>query len=119
MNSLLDITNVLEPRVIKAILSCRDLLCSTYSHLEPEIVLYGSQARGTADPESDIDLLILVNQPVTRDIKRAIFDDIFEIDLECDVVVSPLIQSREQWNRPTVKILSIYQNVQKEGVKVA
>lgn len=119
MNNLTDITDILESQVVKAVLACRDLLCSAYSHLEPEIILYGSQARGSADPESDIDLLILVNGTLSKEDKRAISDAIYEIDLELDVVISPLIKTRQQWSQPIVKVLPIYQNIQKEGVRVA
>lgn len=119
MNNLQDITDRLGPQVIKAVLACRDLLCSKYSHLEPEIILYGSQARCAADPESDIDLLILVNKTLSKDEKTAISDDIYEINLELNVVISPLIKTRQQWNQPVVKVLPLYQNVQKEGVRVA
>lgn len=119
MNKLADITDKLEPRTVKAVLACRDLLCSAYASLDPEIILYGSQVRGSADPESDIDLLILVNHPLSRDVKKAIYDDIYEIDLELDVIINPLIKTRRQWSQPVVKILPIYQNIQREGVRVA
>ncbi len=117
-----DISNIhhsLDSHVEQAVMTCKEMLCSRYSHLEPEIILYGSQVTGMADLESDIDLLILVNQPLTRDVKDSICDDIYEIDLELDVVISPLIKTRQQWNQPVVKILPLYQNIQKEGVRVA
>ncbi|MCE5185732.1 MAG: nucleotidyltransferase domain-containing protein [Planctomycetaceae bacterium] len=119
MNDLQNLIDTIEPRVLKAVLACRDMMQLRYSHLDPEIILYGSQAKGTAHLESDIDLLILTNQSVSAELKNAICGDLYEIELELDVVISPLIKSRQQWDRPVVKVLPLYRNIQREGVRVA
>lgn len=58
------------------------------------IRLFGSVARGTETPESDIDLLVLVNRDdkATREI---IMDITVEINLDFDVVIAPVIMSNE------------------------
>ncbi|MBI5843693.1 MAG: nucleotidyltransferase domain-containing protein [Deltaproteobacteria bacterium] len=31
-----------------------------------EVILFGSRARGDAEPDSDMDVLVILNEPVTR-----------------------------------------------------
>lgn len=57
----------------------RTILAACYGERLKQLVLFGSQARGDADPESDIDLLVVLAGPVddakeherTRDMRRA------------------------------------------------
>lgn len=42
----------------------------------PELVLlFGSQARGTAGPDSDIDLLVVLKEPRDRELRYALVDE--------------------------------------------
>ena len=69
---------------------------------EAETILYGSEARGEERPDSDFDVLILL--PDTNDLtsyvaqRSNIFGRLFELSLELDVEISPLILPRNIWN---------------------
>ena len=69
---------------------------------EAEVILYGSEARGEARPDSDFDVLILL--PDSNDIddyiaKRSeISGRLFELSLDLEVEISPLILPRNVWN---------------------
>ena len=79
-----------------------------------EARLYGSEARGDARPDSDIDLLILVDQPiVTGKDEDAIFAPLYQVELKSGVLINPLIIPKSQWG---VNVSPFYINVENEGV---
>jgi predicted nucleotidyltransferase len=87
---------------------------------DAEVILYGSEARGDAHEDSDIDLLILVDQETLTyneviDITDPLYD--LEIQNNCNVSISPLVYTRKQWyNRPFQTPFFI--NVMNEGVRL-
>lgn len=63
---------------------------------EPElqIVLFGSEARGDARADSDIDLLLLVDkEPVTLADKMALTAPLYDIELETGIQINPIVES--------------------------
>ena len=66
--------------------------------LDIEVWLYGSEARGDARPDSDIDLLVLFNKSkVDFEDKDRIYDVTYPIELENGVLINPFIISKMQW----------------------
>ena len=108
---------ILHTQIKNVLLRCRDVVHSDYPNAQ--IILYGSQARGQAQPESDVDLLVLLDQEVPSATKKHIHDLLYDIALAEDVVISSIIKNRRKWNLPISQATPLYQTIQKEGIKVA
>ena len=83
---------------------------------EAQAIRFGSEARGDARPDSDIDLLILVDKDrVSLSDESYITDDLYNIEFETGVMINPKVITRKQWDLAG-KFTLFYQNVMKEGV---
>ncbi len=116
MNSVTNLNKILDKHTKKALLACRDVVCQHYP--DANIVLYGSRARGQAGPESDLDLLVLLNQEVTSEITRSIRDMLYEIGLQNDLVISVIVRSLDVWNSPIWQASSLHKEIDREGIEV-
>jgi len=71
--------------------------------VEPDsrIMLFGSRARGNASPESDWDLVVIVEGPVDLRREMALWDRLFDVMLEDPSfpVVQALMFERADWQR--------------------
>lgn len=72
-----------------------------------EIILHGSTARSEATETSDVDVLVVLEQPATEMQREVISTLAFEVGLEYDVAISYHILSRERFetrrNTPFLK----------------
>ena len=80
-----------------------------------KIYLYGSRARGTAKPDSDWDILILLNRDkITDEIDKDISYSLYDLELEKDEIISPIIYTLNEW-QTKYWVTPFYHNVMKEG----
>lgn len=88
------------------------------SHLA-SIILYGSYARGDARPDSDIDIMILVD--LSDDEIRNYADQLsrvtFDSNLENDVMIMPIVKNINHF-RKWIPSYPFYRNVDQEGVRL-
>lgn len=78
--------------------------------------IFGSEARGDAREDSDIDLLILVDSPtVSSQVENAIFSPLYQIELDTGVLINPLILPKSQWG---ARISPFFINVSNERIRL-
>ena len=107
-----------QPSLTDRLEELRGGIKRTVHALEPdaEVILYGSRARGDAEPDSDWDLLILVDGPVDGAREQAIRHRLYELEWESDEVLCSVICSREDWNSPLYRAMPFHQNVDRDGI---
>ena len=80
------------------------------------ITLFGSVARGTDRPDSDIDLLVVVEREDSR-LRRELIGLTFDILLETGEDISVRVLSQNDFEAK--KSFSFLSNVLSEGIKIA
>ena len=97
-------------------------LCSGLKPLFPhgsmEAILFGSYARGEAEDDSDIDVMILVDSSRQEISKKTweIGDVAADILLNSGIMVSPIVENRDYFQQ-NIEYLPLYRNIVREGVR--
>jgi predicted nucleotidyltransferase len=78
--------NAQEQQLVQA---CKERLARHYGASLKGLILYGSMARGTAEPESDIDLLVLFGEPFDYFVELEVLVDLlYDLQLGSDRYLS-------------------------------
>ncbi|MBO4403224.1 MAG: nucleotidyltransferase domain-containing protein [Bacteroidales bacterium] len=81
-----------------------------------EVWLYGSEARGDARPDSDIDLLILFNQKKINDSEvDSLYDITYPIELDTGISISLFVLPKAKWES---RVTSFRDNVQTDRIRL-
>ena len=82
------------------------------------VLLYGSVAKGTQDEESDYDVLILTDAPLSTKEEDAVTDAFYDLELERGIVISTLFYTKDFWAAPLAQVMPFHQRVQEDGVVI-
>lgn len=95
---------------------CKEVLAKQYGKRLKGVILYGSTARRDSADSSDIDLLVLLDQPMDYFVElRQLVDVLYPIQLKSDRLISAKPVSFNDFEMGTV---SLYRNARREGVAV-
>lgn len=101
-------------KTAQIIQSCQETLVKQYGGQIKGVILYGSTARGDFTKQSDIDLLVLLEQPFDYFTElRRLVDVLYPIQLESEYLISAKPVSVDDFENGTV---SLYRNVRREGI---
>lgn len=109
--------NQMPEKIEKSIKEFINGVNKLFGNRAKRVILYGSYARGDYRENSDIDIMILtdLNDKEINEYGERIWEFAYDIQLENDVLISPLIKNIDKFNN-WLDFLPFYMNVQKEGV---
>ena len=81
------------------------------------MILFGSQARGDARPDSDWDLLVLLNKEKEEFLDEDNFSYPFtELGWKHGVAINSILYTKKQWKQGN--IFPFYKNVMRDGIEI-
>lgn len=83
---------------------------------QAEVILFGSQARGEATPESDLDLCVIVERK-SRRVREIILRCAWEVGFEHGMVLAPIIYSRKEL-AGVLGQSPMVENIRSEGIRL-
>jgi predicted nucleotidyltransferase len=82
-----------------------------------EVILFGSQARGDAQPGSDWDILILLDKDRVTNADRDNYSyPLWEMGLDYDESVNAILYTKKDWQRDLAS--PFHENVLKDGIRL-
>lgn len=96
--------------------TCKRILKDYYGPRFKGLILYGSLARSQASTGSDMDLLVLLDEPFDyfQELQR-IIDLLYPVQLESEYLISAKPAAADAFERGE---LQLYRNVKREGLPV-
>ena len=80
-----------------------------------ELVLFGSRARGDAAPDSDMDILVIIDKP-TEDIEEYVSSCAWEAGFEHGIVIVPVLYSKKEWESGPDRVSLLARAIEMEGI---
>ncbi len=82
-----------------------------------DIRVFGSRARGEGNEDSDIDILVVVDE-LSGGIRRAIYAAAADYLVTHDVILSPLVMSQERYDTMKSRERLLIQEIERDGVSL-
>ena len=82
------------------------------------MILFGSRARGDADPDSDMDVVVVVEGPIDAAVHHTVSLCAWEASVPKSVVLTPIPVSRTDWEEGPESDSLLAIAVRREGVAI-
>ena len=82
-----------------------------------DLRLYGSKARGTADADSDIDVMIELEE-LHPTLYEKVFDLLFDINLRYSVFISAVLFGRKELEDGPMSASPLFKAIERDGVRL-
>lgn len=92
----------------------KDCLRMLYGDRLQNVLLFGSEARGESIPDSDIDIMVILNGPVCFMLEyRRIIDALYDLILESGRIIDVTPVEKQKYEAGE---FALYRNARQEGV---
>jgi len=82
-----------------------------------ELKLYGSKARGDSQPDSDLDVVVVLEN-YDWETEKAVYDLCTDIGLDRGIFIAPVLYTRAEYESSLTRATDFHKNVSREGVLV-
>ncbi len=107
--------NVTSRRVQAATKDLKDRLTARFGARLARTTLFGSWARGEAGPDSDVDVLVLI-EDLTPTERGVVYEMGAEVFMDTNVPVAPLAMSTTEWARLVRLERLLPDEIERDGV---
>jgi len=80
-----------------------------------ELILFGSRARGDADPDSDLDVLVIADE-LSPELEEYISECAWEAGFQYGIVIVPVVFTRNEWENGPERYSLLAETIKSEGV---
>lgn len=106
----------MDKRIEQLVEQVKEHLIKMYGKKIRKVILYGSHVRDAAMRDSDIDILVLVDESLNPfEVRKSLSDLIFDMLLEKGELISVIVLPEHFFESHNYPFMS---NVKKEGVRV-
>src|SRR5919198_312659 len=105
----------LMPVEMEALTELKRLLAAQIHPIE--LRLFGSKARGDAEPDADLDVMIEIEE-MSPSVTGRVYNLVYEVNLRFGVLISPLLFGREELEHGPMAASPVYKAIQREGVRL-
>lgn len=99
----------------KALENLKNIIARKYKLLD--FVLYGSKASGRDTAESDIDIMVEIEEE-SRNVRWDIYNMVAGVNISYGCLISPILFSRREIEEGPMDESPIYRRIVKEGIRI-
>jgi hypothetical protein len=82
------------------------------------MILFGSRARGDADPDSDMDVLVVLDSPVDWPTRKIVSECAWEASVDRGIVLVPVTVWKKEWEEGPESSSLLAIAVDRDGITV-